>query len=123
MDCLLDAPIIGPLFRDDGSITTRFALFGPEDGLYTPVITEGELLPGALKTPGRPDVAQISSLLDSRADVFQVTRPAAVKYGEIKRDLSARGSLIPDSDLWTAAVAAADGPCLRVTSSSAASMA
>lgn len=83
----------------------------PIDDVYSSVITEGELLFGILnaRPSNRERLAeQIQRSLAAMTAIVPVTRAAARAYGAIRSDLKLKGRLLPDNDLWIAAVALAN---------------
>ncbi len=66
-------------------------------------ITYGELLYGANKSQYRHKSLTVVSNFVALTQVVQVDKEAAKHYGEIKADLSKKGQIIGDNDLWIAA--------------------
>ena len=66
-------------------------------------ITYGELLYGANKSQYRHKSLTVVSNFVALTQVVQVDKEAAKHYGDIRADLSKRGNIIGDNDLWIAA--------------------
>jgi tRNA(fMet)-specific endonuclease VapC len=74
-----------------------------------PSVVAGELLYGAhYSTEIRQNLREIEGLIDS-IDVLSCDVETARHYGMIKGDLRSQGRLIPDNDLWIAAIAIQNG--------------
>jgi len=112
MDYLLDTNVLSALIEENGPIVRRLSRMSPIDDAYLCVISEGELLFGLLNAPApkRERLAeQIQRSLAAMAAILPVTRAAAQAYGAIRNELKLKGRLLPDNDLWIAAIALANG--------------
>ena len=79
------------------------------DIVVTSWITAGELYFGAAKS-SQPDAnGQIVDRFLASLDILGLDEPAARAFGVNKSLLEAAGQLIPDADLWIAAVALGAG--------------
>jgi tRNA(fMet)-specific endonuclease VapC len=103
---LLDTNVIIDLFHGDPTIRRLIAI---SDGVYVPAVVIGELLGGAHR-PARPaeNVAEIEAFAANNR-VLNCDLETARQYGEIYSQLRARGKLIPENDMWVAAVAQQHG--------------
>ena len=73
--------------------------------LYLPLVVLGELLFGAYKSQQKEEtLSQVQEFL--RACILLLPGEATAEfYGQIKANLSRKGSPIPQNDIWVAAVA------------------
>jgi tRNA(fMet)-specific endonuclease VapC len=99
---LLDSSVVIAYFRGRLDLRTKVS---PNEPLFLPLIGLGELYKGALKSL-RPaeNLQQISRLLGVVA-VLSPDPATAMKYAEIAAALERQGGLIPENDMWIAAVA------------------
>ena len=103
---LLDTNIVIGMFTGDKLIQEKmknsYRMF-----LSSPVI--GELYYGAKKS-SRPteNLAKVNSITQ-RLPIYSCDLETARQYGDIKDQLSRKGRLIPDNDIWIAAVAMQHG--------------
>lgn len=87
-----------------GTTTAREAFLGAEL-LYLPTIALGELYYGAHHASDtRRSIQELKELLPAFV-VVPVDGTTAKCYGEIKSRLKREGTLIPENDIWIAAVA------------------
>ena len=98
---LLDTNVLIDL-KDDPAFAQRI---NPQSRLFIPSAALGELYYGA-ENSARPEenLAQIERLLEEFR-VLPVDFLTARWYGQIKAKLRRMGQLIPDNDLWIAALA------------------
>lgn len=112
MRYLFDTTTCSYLQRSHPSVIEKLRLL-PEDSLiYTSVITEGELLYGAERAPKRKRISLFSSIhgmLESFAELVEVTSQVAERYSKVKAELASKGNIIPDNDIWIASVALEGG--------------
>jgi tRNA(fMet)-specific endonuclease VapC len=99
---LLDTNVVIAMFAGAEDLKWNFAF----DLCYAiPWIVAGELLYGAhYSTEIRQNLREIEALIDS-VEVIAGDVETARHYGMIKGDLRVKGKLIPDNDMWIAAVA------------------
>lgn len=99
---LLDSSVVIRHFRLGGETSTRLESFTE---LYLPSIALGELYAGACRS-ARPDknLAQIEEFLAS-VTVLPSDEAVALHYGRISAGLAAKGTPIPQNDMWIAACA------------------
>ena len=79
------------------------------EAVYLPNVALGELYYGAFHTAAAS--TQFSRVLELEADseVVNSDSSTAQLYGRLKADLRAKGRMIPDNDLWIAAIALQHG--------------
>ena len=99
---LLDSSVVIRHFRRGGEVSDKLLHLG---GLYVPSIVLGELMAGAYRS-ARPDhhLAQISNFLPA-VILIPVCDDTAKHYGLISAQLAAKGTPIPQNDIWIAACA------------------
>lgn len=99
---LLDTNILIAIFAGDTPVLQR--LVGAE-AVFVPSIALGELYYGARRsTRIETNTGQIDAFAASNI-VLACTTATAQHYGTIKQQLRARGTPIPENDLWIAAIA------------------
>jgi tRNA(fMet)-specific endonuclease VapC len=98
---LLDTNIIVAYFNRENAIRNRLAGIS----VYVPSIAIGELYYGAYKS-GRVEknIQQIRDFIQV-SEIIQCDESAADWYGQIKKQLRAKGRPIPENDIWIAAMA------------------
>ncbi len=103
---VLDTNIISDLVRNPrGRAAARLALAGVGDtDIATNVIVAGELRYGCLKAGSARLTARVEAVL-REIEVLSLKPEVSTRYGELRRDLEARGTLIGQNDLWIAAQA------------------
>ena len=99
---LLDSSVVIAYLRAQLDLRQHVA---PTEPLFLPLVALGELYKGAFKS-SRPaqNLQQISALLDIVA-VLNPDPATALKYAEVAAALERVGALIPENDMWIAAVA------------------
>ena len=108
MEYLLDTTTISYLLEKERRVSRRFNRLLLSDQAYTSVISEAELIYGALRLPGargRNLHGEITDLLDRLDEVLPISRQVAQVNADLKRKLAAEGRAVPVNDLWIAAVA------------------
>lgn len=99
---LLDTNILIALLAAEPSITTALRAAGM---VFIPSIALGELFYGA-ENSGRPaQNTQAIVALSALAAVLPCGIDTARRYGQLKSYLKARGTPIPENDIWIAALA------------------
>ncbi|MGH8017939.1 MAG: PIN domain-containing protein [Opitutaceae bacterium] len=99
---LLDSSVVIAYLRGRLDLRQRVA---PNESLFLPLVGLGELYKGALKsTRTAQNLQQIGALLGNVA-VLNPDPSTAMKYAEIATMLERTGALIPENDMWIAAVA------------------
>ncbi len=108
MAYLLDTTTISFVLNGNRAVDDAMKRTTRTDLVYTSVITEGELLAGALRLGRELRLeleAKIDLLLANLTGVLPITREVAARYAELRRDLEAQGQAMSANDLWIAAVA------------------
>lgn len=99
---LLDTNIVIAIFAEEPILLQRLA---EAEEVFVPTIVLGELYYGARKsTHAEANVAQIEEF-SVTAVILGCDPVTARHYGWIKNDLRTKGRLIPENDIWIAAVA------------------
>ena len=99
---LLDTNVVGAHLRNDPDLTARLR---STPALYVPWVVLGELHYGALRAQRREaQLALVREFLQTAVLVLP-DRSTSELYGQMKAELTAIGRLIPDNDIWIAAVA------------------
>lgn len=103
---LLDTNILIAFLRGEERVSR--SLQAAEE-IFVPAIVVGELYYGASNS-SRPEAnrALIDEFVRGRA-VLSCDLAAAREYGRIKAALKARGTPLPENDIWIAAVATSQG--------------
>lgn len=101
---LLDTSVAVAIMRGDAHAAS-FLSASPETYLCDVVV--GELYFGAYRSDRREANLQRVAEFISRFEVICGSLRAAQEYGILKARLQAEGSLIPENDLWVAAIAIA----------------
>ena len=99
---LLDTNVVVAHLRNDPDLTARLRA---TPAIYMPWVVLGELHYGALRAQRRE--AQLALIRDflQTAIVLLPDRSTSERYGQVKAELAGIGKLIPDNDIWIAAVA------------------
>lgn len=99
---LLDTNVIVAHFRNDPDLTARLRA---TPAIYVPYVVLGELLYGALRAQRRQ--AQLALIRDflQTAILLLPDQNTSETYGTVKAELAETGRLIPDNDIWIAAMA------------------
>jgi tRNA(fMet)-specific endonuclease VapC len=99
---LLDSSILVELLQKDSEIDQRVA---DANTVYIPAIALGELYYGAEHSVHvEKSLAEIDELADTMI-VLSVDNMTARIFGLIKHQQRIKGQMIPDNDLWIAAIA------------------
>lgn len=99
---LLDTNIVIGLFAEEAPI---LAALGAVRTAYVPAIVLGELYYGAQRSGRtRENSARVDAFADA-ALVLPCDAATAAVYGDVKAGLRARGTPIPENDVWVAALA------------------
>ncbi len=99
---LLDTTAVIALFRNEPRAVSTLE---PIIELYMPLVALGELYLGIERAQNRTKAAQEVEDLLSFVNVLYPDMDTAASYAAIKARLLARGTPIPDNDIWIAAVA------------------
>jgi tRNA(fMet)-specific endonuclease VapC len=99
---MLDTSIISDLVRNPGGqAAARLAEIGDGD-VATSVIIAGELRYGCRKKGSARLTGRVEAVL-REINILSLKPEVSAHYGEIRRDLEARGRPIGQNDLWIAA--------------------
>lgn len=102
-DYLLDTNIVIGLFANESSITGKIkSLSG---SVSIPSIVIGELFYGAEQSSRREENKKKIEALAEASLVLECDIDTARLYGKIKSHLKAKGTPIPENDIWIAALA------------------
>jgi tRNA(fMet)-specific endonuclease VapC len=99
---LLDTNVVIDLLVDRDHLAERVAA---ADEVLLPVVALGELYYGARKSARSAENVGRVDEFAARNSVLECDVGTARLYGEIKSALRARGTPIPENDLWVAALA------------------
>lgn len=103
---LLDTSIIIDLLAGDQEVCQRVALLNT---LFVPSISLGELYYGAFKSQRvMENLERLEEFVRENSIIPCDARTAKI-YGEMKNALRSKGSLIPENDIWIAAIAVQHG--------------
>lgn len=103
---LLDTNILIALLAGEPAV---LAEAGRAAATFVPTIALGELYYGARKS-GRPtENLQVIERLAAGAALLPCGPETARRYGEVKAELRAAGTPIPENDIWIAALALEHG--------------
>jgi tRNA(fMet)-specific endonuclease VapC len=109
---LFDTSIVVENLHNNPAIVQRIqqVLALPDGGYYLSSTVIGELYYGALhsKRDVPKAVAEIEAIVQTTA-ILPCDTTTAQFYGEIRQELTAQGQIIPENDLWIAAVARQHG--------------
>jgi tRNA(fMet)-specific endonuclease VapC len=94
--------------RHPPQVITRFHQLKAGEAAFS-VITYGELLYGAEKSPTRVRAFRDLEELASLIQVLPLPVEAARTYGDVRKTLQAKGEMIGTNDLWIAAHAKTAG--------------
>ena len=99
---LVDTKIVVAHFRNDPGITARLK---EAPAICLPWVSLGELQYGALRARRREaQLALIHEFLQT-AVLLLPNQDTSERYGYLKAELAEAGRLIPDNDIWIAALA------------------
>lgn len=99
---LLDTNVVVAHLRNDPDLTARLRA---TPAVYVPWVVLGELHYGALRAQRRGvQLALIRDFLQT-AILLLPDRSTSERYGQVKAELAGMGRLIPDNDIWIAAMA------------------
>lgn len=102
-DYLLDTNIVIGLFANESSITEKIkSLSG---SVSIPSIVIGELFYGAEQSSRREENKKKIEALAEASLILECDIDTARLYGKIKSHLKAKGTPIPENDIWIAALA------------------
>ena len=90
-------------------VPAAVAVVAQADAVYLPSIALGELYYGAFHAAAASTQYARVRHLESDSEVVHPDSSTAETYGRLKADLRAKGRMIPDNDLWIAALAIQHG--------------
>lgn len=100
--CLLDTNIIVALFKGDATVSDRVAAAAE---ILIASTVAGELYYGAYHSARvGPNLARVDAFVAGNT-ILPCDAATARQYGAIRQELAARGSPIPENDIWIAALA------------------
>jgi tRNA(fMet)-specific endonuclease VapC len=99
---ILDTNILIGLLAGEAAV---LAGLRTAEAVYVPVIALGELYYGARKSARATENVERIAAFAATAAVLHCDGGTAAAYGELKAALRARGTPIPEKDLWIAALA------------------
>jgi tRNA(fMet)-specific endonuclease VapC len=99
---LLDTNIVSAHFRGDPIVTPRLQA---SHAIYLPSIVLGELHFGAHRSPNPDRNLERIERFVAAVMLLSVDAATAALYGQLKAELMTAGQIIPDNDLWIAALA------------------
>jgi len=103
---LLDTNIIAALFRKDSAVSERLEA---APNVLVPSIAVGELYYGARKSNRvRENLNQVDDFV-SQNELLACNLETARIYGGIKNLLRQKGRMLPENDVWIAAIALGNG--------------
>ena len=99
---LLDTNVVIAHFRNDPDLTTRLRA---TPAIYLPWVVLGELHYGALRAQRREAQLMLIREFLQTATPLLPDQSTTERYGQVKAELAGIGKLIPDNDIWIAAMA------------------
>jgi tRNA(fMet)-specific endonuclease VapC len=99
---VLDTNVVVAHFRNDPELTTRLKA---AKATYVPWVVLGELHYGACRAQRREAQLNLIHEFLKTAMILLSDEKTGEQYGQMKAELAAIGKLIPDNDIWIAAVA------------------
>ncbi len=112
-DLLLDTTALSAAMAGDAALDTYLANLEPESGLFTSVVTEGEIRFGLARLSEshrkRILTEAFEAVLGSLHGVLETTRDVAVTYGVVKASLWELGKPIGENDIWIASTGRTHG--------------
>jgi tRNA(fMet)-specific endonuclease VapC len=99
---LIDTNIVSAHFKADPAVTRKLNETG---AIYLPTVVLGELHYGACRSPNKERTLQRIELFLSAVIILGVDGQTSPLYGQMKAELMTNGMIIPDNDLWIAALA------------------
>ena len=101
-DFLLDTNTVIRLFAHDQAVERRF---DADPRILLPIFVLGELYYGALKSSLVDENCRRIDDFLGRVEILYATLGTAYDFGMIKTELERKGRMIPQNDLWIAAMA------------------
>ena len=99
---LVDTNIVSAHFKGDPAVTAKLQA---SDTIYLPTIVLGELHFGAHRSPIPARNLERIERFATAVVMMPVDATTGGLYGQLKAELMTAGQIIPDNDLWIAALA------------------
>jgi tRNA(fMet)-specific endonuclease VapC len=99
---LLDTNTVIRFFAHDRAVERRFDATAR---ILLPIFVLGELYYGALKSSLVDDNCRRIDDFLGRVEILEATLGTAYEFGMLKTELERKGRMIPENDLWIAALA------------------
>lgn len=103
---ILDTNIIIHIMKGDSAVADAVRKIGL---IYIPVIVLGELLFGAEKSHLKQSNREKYLQFCLSYPLLDVTKDVAQNYGRLKYELQAKGTIIPENDMWIGSIALTNG--------------
>jgi tRNA(fMet)-specific endonuclease VapC len=103
---ILDTNAISALFVDDPVLTS---LLGGTDRHHLPTVVIGEYRYGLMRSRERGALARLLDELIAASIVLPIDIATSGHYATVRDELRARGTPIPENDVWVAALARQHG--------------
>ena len=103
---ILDTNAVSALFEGDRALA---ALLGGEGRQHLPVIVIGEYRYGLVRSRHRRSLRSLLDKLISESIVLPIGVETAAAYAAVREALRARGTSIPENDIWISALAVEHG--------------
>jgi tRNA(fMet)-specific endonuclease VapC len=99
---LLDTNTVIRFFAHDPAVERRF---DANSRILLPIFVLGELYYGALKSSLVDENCHRIDDFLGRVEILEATLGTAYEFGMLKTELERKGRMIPENDLWIAAIA------------------
>ena len=99
---LLDTNIITALMKGEKEIADQIE---KASVVYIPIVVLGELYYGAAYSTQVQKNTAVVRKLSGRYKLLLIDEGVTIEYGKVKAALRAKGSPIPENDIWIAAIA------------------
>ena len=103
---ILDTNAISALFADDPGLTS---VLGGTDRHHLPTVVVGEYRYGLMRSRDRGVLAELLDELIEASLVLPIDLATTGHYAAVRDALRARGTPIPENDVWIAALARQHG--------------
>lgn len=101
MGILIDTNIVSAHFKGEPAVTPKLQA---SSAIYLPAVVLGELHFGARRSANPARNQQRVEQFTAAVVVLSTDTATALIYGQIKAQLATAGAMIPDNDLWIAAL-------------------
>lgn len=99
---ILDTNAISDLFAGNQTLGN---ILETVDKLHIPVVVLGEYTFGLKRSRHQKQLEKLLQTLENDSNVINIDRTTAHHYADIKNQLSANGTPIPENDIWIASLA------------------